>query len=265
MSAIYEVFALRYARGDGRKRYQNFSSLNLDADRNFNDPMPLDFYVWLICGNGKTILVDTGFGHKEAARRGRTIDQTPADCLRRMDVDPANIKDVVLTHLHFDHAGTMPDFPNATFHLQEEEMVVATGKYMGIAEYTYPFSADVICDAVRAVYAGRVNFLNGDVELAQNITLHKVGGHSAGLQVVRVLTRRGWMVLASDAVPYYENLSARNPFTLVYNMPDMHLAFRTVEQLADAPDLVIPGHDRQVIERHQPVRPELSHMAVRLD
>ena len=93
-----------------------------------------------------------------------------------------------------------------------------------------------------------MSFHDGDDVIAPNVTVHRVGGHSAGLQVVRVLTREGWMVLASDAVHLYQNLREDNPFPLIYHLGDMYEAFRAVRRLASAPGLIIPGHDPLVTQ-----------------
>ena len=93
-----------------------------------------------------------------------------------------------------------------------------------------------------------MSFHDGDDVIAPNVTVHRVGGNSAGLQVVRVLTREGWMVLASDAVHLYQNLREDNPFPLVCHLGDMYEAFRTVRRLASAPRLIIPGHDPLVAQ-----------------
>ena len=76
----------------------------------------------------------------------------------------------------------------------------------------------------------------------------RVGGHSDGLQVVRVETARGPVVLASDAAHYYGNLHRRSPFPIVYNIGDMCVGWETVERLAGHPDRIIPGHDPIVSE-----------------
>jgi glyoxylase-like metal-dependent hydrolase (beta-lactamase superfamily II) len=73
--------------------------------------------------------------------------------------------------------------------------------------------------------------------------VHRVGGHSDGLQVVRVETARGPVVLASDAAHYYGNLHRRSPFPIVYNIGDMCQGWEIVERLAGHPDRIIPGHD----------------------
>ncbi len=81
---------------------------------------------------------------------------------------------------------------------------------------------------------------------------------------MRVHTSRDWLVLASDASHFYDNLLGRSPFPIVYNVGDMVEGYRTIEKLADSPDHIIPGHDPRVREKFSPVREDLSDF-LRLD
>ena len=103
------------------------------------------------------------------------------------------------------------------------------------------------------------------VELSPGFSLHFVGGHTMGLQFARVWTRRGWLVLASDASHYYANMERPSPFPIVYNVADMLEGHRKLYRLADAPANVIPGHDPLVMERYPAPSKELEGIAVRLD
>lgn len=257
----YEVTALRYATYAGRRRHENL----LTSDPHDDAPMPIDFFIWVIRNAQRTIVVDTGFDAAEGHRRGRAITHLPKDCLARVNVDAAQVRDVVVTHLHFDHAGTISDFPKATFHLQESEMAFATGRYMCNPAFTHAFTPEIVCDMVRAVFKGRVQFHDGDAEIAPGVSLHLIGGHSAGLQAVRVRTRRGWLVLASDVAHFYENMEAVNPFPIICNLGDMYEGFKTIQRLASDHKLVIPGHDPLVMQRFPAFAPDLANIAVRLD
>ena len=187
MSEIqYEVYALKYAYND-RRAAENF----LGGDPH-DRPMPLDYFVWLIRGNGREIVVDTGFSAAMAAKRKRDHLRCPTEALRALQCDAATVKDVVVTHLHYDHVGNFDLFPKATLHLQEKEMHYATGRYMCHDCFRGAFEVEDVVGMVREAYAGRVRFHDGDVELFPGISLHLIGGHTMGLQVVRVATRRGW-------------------------------------------------------------------------
>ena len=259
-NAIYEIFAVRYAQRTDRTRAENFKVTD-DHDA----PMPIDFYLWVVRNDARTIVVDTGFGVAEARQRGRQLLQTPGQALARVGVDLATVKDVVITHLHYDHAGTLPDFSSARFHLQSSEMAFATGPAMLNADERWAFSADHVCDMVRLLYADRLVFHHEDADIAPGITLHRLPGHTAGLQVVRVPTSRGIVVLASDASHFYENFASRSPFPICYSEPEMLKSFERLEQLADSEDHIIPGHDPLVRALYSPPSSELDGWACRLD
>lgn len=114
-----------------------------------------------------------------------------------------------------------------------------------------PFTAGHVCEAIRRLYAGKVIFHDGDAEVADGVTVHRIGGHSRGLQCVRVKTQADWLVLASDAAHFYENIFARKPFPIVVDLQDMLDGFATLERLASSPGLIIPGHD-PLVRAHFP-------------
>ena len=94
-----------------------------------------------------------------------------------------------------------------------------------------------------AASGGCLALHDGDAEIAGGVTVHCIGGHSRGLQCVRIRTQAGWLVLASDAAHFYENVRARKPFPIVVDLQNMLDGFDTLNRLASHADLVIPGHD----------------------
>lgn len=244
---LYEVYALRYATtAPERPRSENFFP-GMDLH---DGPMPLDYYIWAIRGGGRTIVVDTGFGAAQAVKRKRILLHDPADLLAKIDIRAADVSHVILTHLHYDHAGGLASYPSATFHLQDEEMRFATGRNMCHSCLSAPFECTDVTDAVKLVFANRIRFHDGDTVPFPGIELFRIGGHSGGLQVVRVATRRGGLVLASDAFHFNENRRRRSPFPIVYNVGDMVAGFHRCEELAFGnEDLLIPGHDPNVLRR----------------
>jgi glyoxylase-like metal-dependent hydrolase (beta-lactamase superfamily II) len=187
-----------------------------------------------------------------------------ADGLRAVGVEPASVQDVVISHMHYDHAGNTELFPAARFHLQEEEMAFCTGSAMCHPLMRSPFEARDVQAMVGRLFAGRVVYHPAESQLAPGLVLHRVGGHTRGLQVLRVMTRRGWVVLASDAAHFYANWHERRPFPIVDSVPAYLDALDKVERLADSPAHVIPGHDPLVLQRYPRSRPDIADI-VRVD
>lgn len=258
MDTSYQIYAIRYAHLDRTARH-NF----IDGDPH-DGPMPLDYYVWAIVGGGRTWVLDTGFDEIMALRRRRQIVRPVGEGLKAIGIDPATVQDVIVSHMHYDHAGNHELFPQARYHLQDEEMGFCTGRAMCHGHLRAPFDAGDVQAMVGRVFLDRVVFHDGDAELAPGVTLHKVGGHTRGLQVVRVRTLRGWVVLASDAAHFYANWQQRRPFPIVENVPAYLDAFRQIEALAESPEHIIPGHDPLVLVRYPRAIPDIADI-VRLD
>ena len=255
----YKIFAIRYATRDAR-RADHF----IGGDPH-DGPMPMDYFTWVIVGPDRVFLVDTGFTAEVAARRKRRFLRCPIESLRQLDIDPDAVTDVILTHLHYDHVGNFHKLPHARFHLQERELAFATGRYVRYPYFGHGFEEEDIVGVVRLNFKRRLELYDGDMELAPGLTLHFAPGHTAGLQVVRVHTERGHVVLASDASHYYENIRTNRPFIAAVDIGAMLDAFRKVERLADSPHHIIPGHDPLVMHQYPTPSPSLQDIVVRLD
>ena len=251
----YEIIAIRYATVD-RRTHENFLSTD-----NPDVPMPMDYFIWVIRGNGEQVVVDTGFKEAAAQTRKRRYLHCPVTALRKLGIDAQGVKHLIVTHLHYDHAGNLDQFPVATVHLQEAEVAYATGKFMMYKPLREAYDSEDIATAVRMIHSGRVQFYDGTGEVLPGISLHRIGGHTAGLQVVRVHTARGWAVLASDASHFYDNLRQRNPFPIVQ---DVGAVLRGYDQLERLADHIVPGHDPVVLLLYPRV-PGIDFEAVRLD
>ena len=253
----YRIYAIRYAHLE-RTSTHNFLGGDDHAQR-----MPLDYYVWAIVGADRTVIVDTGFDAVAAAGRGRELIRPVAAGLAAIGIDVGSVSDVVITHMHYDHAGNVPLFPRARFHVQDAEIAYCTGRSMTHRHLAAPFDARDVTIMVGRVFEGRVVFHDGDAPLLPGISLHHLGGHTLGLQVVRVDTARGPIVLASDAIHFWANLEREVPFPIVAEVPAYLEALRTLRTLAPSVDHIIPGHDPLVLARF-PAEPGTTDI-VRLD
>ncbi len=246
---IWEAYAMRYATLP-RTRNQVFI-----ANDPHDSPIDMDYFVWFLRSGDETILVDTGFGADAARERQRNLLRCPIDSLSAAGIALSDIRDTIITHVHYDHAGNTRKLKHTCFHMQEREMNYCTGKEMRHMFCRHAYDPHDVCDLVYANFEERVGFHDGDYELRNGITVHWVGGHTRGLQVVRVHTRRGWIVLASDATHYLENLRKRSPFPIVVDVAEMLRGYETVERLADSPDHIIAGHDPLTRQMYKPSGP----------
>jgi glyoxylase-like metal-dependent hydrolase (beta-lactamase superfamily II) len=227
--------------------------------------MPLDYYVWGLVSDGGVIVVDTGFDQPMAQKRGRTLLKPLSDGLRAIGINPPAVKDVLITHMHYDHCGNHDLFPAAQFHVQDREMKFATGRFMTHPAMRFPFDEDDVVAMVRRVFRGRVVFHDGDEEIAPGVSVHHVGGHTMGMQIVRVNTRRGIVVLASDSSHLYANMEREIPYPIAYNLGEVMEGYRRAGALASSREHIIPGHDPLVMDRYPAANPDLAGWVARLD
>jgi glyoxylase-like metal-dependent hydrolase (beta-lactamase superfamily II) len=249
--SVYRVYALRYGHREAL-RGEHFYGFDPCGDAS----MPMDYFVWAAVGSSATVVVDAGFTPEVGRRRGRAHLASPVDLLAAIGVNASEVSHLVVTHLHYDHTGYLPSFPAAQYVLQEAEMAFWTGRHAGRGEFKHLCEASDLAFLVRANVEGRVRQVTGDREIVPGISVHLVGGHTPGLQVVRVRTDRGWVVLASDATHYRENLEADRPFAIVHTLPLMYDAFDRLQELAGPDDIILPGHDPAVLEQFPCRAPE---------
>jgi glyoxylase-like metal-dependent hydrolase (beta-lactamase superfamily II) len=256
---VHEVFAIKYA-SHARKRSENYI---------FGDPhdemTSISYYVWAIKGPHGIFVCDTGFDVRAAKERSRKIIKPVGEGLKALGIEPDHVNHVIATHLHWDHAGNYDLFPNARYHVQDTEMAYATGRCMCHQMLRIPFSESDIVAMVRKVFAYRVDFHDGEDEIAPGITVHKIGGHSKGLMCVRVKTRRGYVVISSDACHLYSHLDEGRVFPITYSVGDTLEGYCTLKKLASSRHHVVPGHDPEVANIYPGAKPGLEHWVVRLD
>jgi glyoxylase-like metal-dependent hydrolase (beta-lactamase superfamily II) len=253
----YRVYALRYAMRDAKRTEHFIGGDPHDA------PMPMDYFVWTAVNEDRAVIIDTGFTAEVAAKRKRNYLRCPIESLKLIGVDPDKVEDVVISHLHYDHVGSFHKFAKAKFHLQETEMQYATGRFMKYPKLRHSFEVEDVVGMVRMNFAERVVFHIGDAEVAPGITVHACGGHSMGLQCVRVNTARGRVVLASDVTHFYENMEAGRPFTTAFHIGEMLEGFDKLRALAPSPKHIVPGHDPEVMRRY-PALPGQEGIVVEL-
>lgn len=245
-SAPYTIYAIEYAR-------RETNSTELFYGDYHNTPIKMSYFVWAVTNGTHTIVVDLGFTEEVGTRRGRQFVRCPSQGLAALGIDCASVEHVIVSHFHYDHVGNYALFPHATFYVQDEEMRFYTGRYVCQGAFRHSVEVEDILAMVRYNYDGRLCFIDGEREILPGIAVYKVGGHTAGMQIVTVQTAGGRAVLASDASHYYHNIEKNVPFMVHHDLPGMYYGFQRIRELAEQPELIIPGHDPLVLERLKPV------------
>ncbi len=251
---MYEVYALKYGERD-TPACQFFYRETSHAT------VTLHYFVWLILNGPHPILVDTGFLDDDAQARGIRNYVSPATMVERAGVKPADVPMALITHLHYDHWAGHSLFPRAEYWIQQDEVAFWTGRWAGSPAFRQSANLNSMTGLITLNYASRVRIVHGDREVLPGVRVHRVGGHTAGLQIVTVETARGKVVLTSDASHFYRNVEARQPVQIITNLPEMLAGFETIHALAGAEKLIVAGHDPQVSERFKPVEPGIIRIA----
>jgi glyoxylase-like metal-dependent hydrolase (beta-lactamase superfamily II) len=251
---MYQVYALKYAERDTTAcqfLYREASHATLT----------LHYYVWLILGGPHPVLVDTGCGEDDARARGMRGYVSPAAMVERAGVRAADVPLALISHLHYDHWAGHRLFPGAEYWIQRDEVAFWTGPFGHTPAFRPSANVDALAHLVTLTYAGRVRIVHGDREVLPGLRVHRVGGHTAGLQIVSVETARGTVVLTSDASHFYRNVETRQPVQIITDLPEMLAGFETIHALAGAERLIVAGHDPAVAERFEAVEPGIIKLA----
>jgi glyoxylase-like metal-dependent hydrolase (beta-lactamase superfamily II) len=257
----YAVLALRYGTCVGtRGRYFRGVEPGEDADA----PVRMDFFLWTITGGERAIVVDTGFDPSVAERRRRTCLAAPRSLLARVGVEPATVETVVLTHLHYDHTGNVDAFPHASFHVHRREL-----EFWHSADAKRPESAAVaepreLAAIDAAVDAGRVREIENDRLIAPGVLALWTGGHAPGQLIIVVRSGNALVVVASDALHFYEELDGGPNFAIFSDLEEMNEGYELLRELARRGAVVVPGHDPLVLDRFPRLEGELSELGVRV-
>jgi len=239
-AAAWDVFAVRYGT-----RMTTRGGVYVDADEP-DLPLRMDYFFWLLRGDSGTILVDTGFDRTVGERRGRTTLIEPLDALGQLGIGHEDVRQIVLTHLHYDHTGNVRRFPAAEIAVQETDLEFWRGVDVESRQAVHVERADI--DGI----AGRDGtiILRGHTLVAAGVGAVLVGGHSPGQTALIVKGRERPVLLASDAVHYYEELERRLPFAIHTDLDEMTTGYDVLEQLAAHTGAVlVPGHDPEVCNR----------------
>lgn len=254
----YAVYAIRFATIAG------FPKAAMVAGASRTEKVDIAMAMWLLKGaDGRVALVDTGF-HRDRYFKQFTVRDyvSPAEALKPLGVRPDQVTDIILTHMHWDHAGGLDLFPKARIWVQKDEYDHYVGEAWQDATAHGGIDPDDVVEIVRRNIAGLVTFVPGeDDSLISGIQFHVGGKHTRASQYVTVATRSGTVVIASDSAYFYENLDTLTPIAQTLDPVSNVKTLARMRAMAATPALVVPGHDPAVFSRF----PKVSERIVRID
>jgi glyoxylase-like metal-dependent hydrolase (beta-lactamase superfamily II) len=240
----YEVWAIKYAT------IPEFAVSGLVAGADPSRKLDIAMMVWLVRGGGHNILVDSGFYREQSFKHYKVIDFVkPSDAVKRAGVQPEDITDVIVTHLHWDHADGMDLFPKAKIWLQKDELAYYAGEAWQSRRTHGGIDPEDVLAAVSLNTQGRVGLVNGDAqEILPGITCYTGGKHTHASQFVVVNAAGGPVALASDNVYLYENIEKHVPIAATLDADSNLRAQDRMVKMAGA-EWVVPGHDPAVLTK----------------
>jgi len=247
-SPARQVLAVKYGH---RVTTRAESYLNFHLYGEPDADLDIDYYFWVIRDGGGVVLVDTGFAPEAGDRRRRVHYGTPAQALPELGIAPDDVSAIVITHGHWDHTGNISQFPRAQLIMTEAEYAFWTSSLAARAQFAAHSEPQEIELLRQARADGRLTLFTGQHTVAAGIELTEVGGHTPGQLIASVATKDGGtIVLASDALHFYEEVERDRPFAVLADLPGMYRAYDTLAQLAAQPRThLVAGHDPLVRTR----------------
>jgi glyoxylase-like metal-dependent hydrolase (beta-lactamase superfamily II) len=252
----YEVYAIRYAT------IPDYPVEGLVAGADPPRKLDIAMMIWLLRGNGRNILVDSGFYHERFFKDWHVIDFTkPSDTLKRVGLKPDEITDIIITHMHWDHADGIDLFPNARIWIQKDELEYYAGEAWQSKKTHGGIDGEDVLTLVKLNMQGRVGLVSGDAqEIISGVTCYTGGKHTYQSQYVGVQTKSGTVVLASDNMYLYENLDKHVPIGATLDAASNLRAQDRMKQIASRPGLIIPGHDPAVFTKFPNLVPGVAEI-----
>lgn len=260
VDATWEITIVRVGT---RSTMRSDVYLNYPLYHQPDGPIDMDYFFWVLRRAGETILVDTSFSRHGGESRGRTVQLEPADAFRLAGVEPGSAPRIIVTHGHYDHIGNLNLFPEAQITMSRTEYEFWTGPHADKPLFVHSVELDELAHLRRVVDQGRVDLITGESAVAPGVRVVEVGGHTPGQCVVFVDTSEGTVLLASDAVHYYEEYQRDIIFTSVNDLVEMYDSFARIREWESSGAVahVVSGHDPSTLARFTPAAGALEGFA----
>jgi N-acyl homoserine lactone hydrolase len=233
--------------------FPNFEKSNFVYMHYAGEKIDVPCIMWVVEGGKHPIIIDAGPCSPDRASMlhfpiQRSVKHEPKQALFNLGIDPKEVKQLIVSHLHWDHVGNLNLFPNATIYLQKSELYAAVAP---ISSQRKTYETQIIgYPPLWLEVFDRMVPIEGDIEIAEGIRVIHLPGHSPGLQGVLVHTAEGDYLIASDAIPLFDNLEGKGCSKYIPNSIhyDLETYFKTFEKIEKLSAIILPGHDFRIFD-----------------
>jgi glyoxylase-like metal-dependent hydrolase (beta-lactamase superfamily II) len=247
---VYDIYALEYSSTDSR-----MPASKIAVGGSTMDSVSFSYYFWFLNGdNGRKILVDVGYIRDYTQPLAGQKYVRPDSVLKRINVNPDEITDIIITHPHYDHINGLPLFGKGTIWMQKKDFdyFVRDGWQKG-ATHIGLVKADVI-NTVQANLDGRLQLVDGDsIEIIPGIRVFTGSKHTFECHHLLVNSTTDKVLLASDDSWFYYNIDNLLSVPLTFDTKAYVTQLKRMKTLVTNNDLIIPGHDQLVMSRFKQV------------
>lgn len=256
----YQVTIVKYGT---RSTLRSDVYLNYQLYREGDAPIEMDYFFWIIRNARRTVVVDTGFSPAGGQHRGRTLLANVAELFAYFGVFPDQSPDVIVTHAHYDHVGNLNLFPSSRVFMAEREYEFWSSEHAQRVMFHHSVEDDELVYVDKVAAEGHLNLFQESVEVAPGIDVYVVGGHTPGQCVVRVNTSEGAVLLASDAVHYYEEYERDMLFMSVADLVAMYEGFDRIREMERSGSIqhLVSGHDPDTLARFTPTLGKFAELS----
>lgn len=243
----YEIYALKYASLKFKFPVTFFA-----VGSTSKDSIQPCYMVYLLKGkNGKNILVDAGFTETPPIYNMASFNYVrPDEMLKKINVDPASITDIILTHPHWDHIGGIDLFPNAMVWMQEQDFNYFVGTAWQNNIDSSGFNTKDVLKIKQKKLDKKLQSIKGDsIEIMPGIRVFTGSKHTYESQYVLVGTGNDKVIIASDNSWVYYNLVNLLPIPKTFDTNAYLQNLKRMRAMVKNVDLILPGHDPLVFSK----------------
>ena len=251
----YEIFALKYAGP-----FTSSGALIMWM-KDWDEVVERNYYLWCLKSPESTIVVDAGVSPLMAQEKNLGGYVSPAEVLKRIDVNADKVQHVILTHIHWDHAGGLSLFPNATVYVQQDEYQFWMNDPIAKRPPFGFFGVEMLKKDIETIEKeNRLVLVDGDHQLFPGVECLLTPGHSLGLQSVAVNTAKGTAILGSDCAPYFENYKQDWPSNLIIDMVALMRSYDKLKSKVASQELLFPGHDPLMSQHYPEIEKDVTRL-----